>query len=103
MSASHHQNAILFNKPGLTVYAVPWQYALCGKTDRLTKPDRRPYDVADAVAYLRQCIMANGGRAIQAQRVEAWARKYNKAISAKVLAEIDTLYTSKYREHGVLF
>lgn len=103
IGASHHQNVILFNKSGLTVYAIPWEYAFCGKTDRLTKPDKRPYDTADAVAYLHQCVMQNSGRAIPAQMVEAWARKYNKAVSAKVLMEIDTLYKSKYREHGILF
>lgn len=83
MGASQRQNAILFSEPGLTVYAVPWDYALCGKTDRLTKPDRRAYDVADAVAYLRQCVKANGERAIQARWVEEWARKYNKAVQLK--------------------
>lgn len=100
--ASQRQNAVLFQEPGLTVYAVPWEYALCGKTDRLTKPDRRPYDAADAVAYLHQCIRANGGRAIQAQWVETWAQRYNKAVSVQVLTEIDTLYVSKYGEHGIL-
>ncbi|KGO68083.1 Protein of unknown function DUF2204 [Penicillium italicum] len=103
MGASHHQNAILFSKPGLTVYAVPWEYALCGKTDRLTKPNKRPYDAADAVAYLHQCVKANGERAIQAQQIETWARKYNKAVSVLVLMEIDTLYTSKHGKHGISF
>ncbi|KAJ5355837.1 hypothetical protein N7517_010446 [Penicillium concentricum] len=56
IGASHHQNAILFGKSGLTVYGVPWEYALCGKTDRLTKPNKRPYDTADAVAYLCKCV-----------------------------------------------
>jgi hypothetical protein len=103
IAASHRQNVILFSKPGLTVYAVPWEYALCGKTDRLTKPDRRSYDTADAVAYLRQCVKANGGNAIPVQSIEAWARKYTKAVSVQVLVEIDTLYKTQYRQHGILF
>lgn len=60
------------NSDSLTVYAVTWDYALCGKTDRLTKPQKPEYDVADAVAYLHQCVKANGGRQIQASQVEAW-------------------------------
>lgn len=103
MGASQRQNAVLFNEPGLTVYAVPWEYALCGKMDRLTKPDKRPYDAADAVAYLHECVKSNGGRAIQARQVEAWAQKYNKATSVKVLTEIDTLYKGKYGAHGIIF
>ncbi|KAJ5177536.1 uncharacterized protein N7500_000235 [Penicillium coprophilum] len=103
MGASHLQNAVLFSKSGLTVYAVLWEYALCGKTDRLTKPNKRPYDTADAVAYLHQCVKANGEHAIQAQQIETWARNYNKAVSATVLMEIDTLYKSKYGKHGILF
>ena len=103
MVASRRQNVINFNEPGLTVYAVPWEYAFCGKMDRLTKPDRRPYDAADAVAYLHQCVKTNGGRAIHAQWVDEWARKYDKAVTAKVLMEVDSLYQSKYGEQGILF
>lgn len=83
MGASQRQNAVLFIEPRLTVYAVPWEYALCGETDRLTKPDRRAYDAADAVAYLRQCVKANGERAIHARWIEECARKYNKAFQLK--------------------
>ena len=103
IAAARHQNAVLFSKPGLAVYAVPWEYALCGKTDRLTKPDRRPYDISDAVAYLSQCIKGNRGHAIQAREVEAWARKYNKAVSRSVLIEIDAAYRSSHGEHGIIF
>ncbi|KAJ6023494.1 uncharacterized protein N7446_013857 [Penicillium canescens] len=103
IAAARRQNAVLFSKPGLAVYAVPWEYALCGKTDRLTKSDRRPYDTSDAVAYLSQCIKGNRGRAIQAQQVEAWARKYNKAVSRSVLIEIDAAYKRSHGEHGIMF
>ncbi|KAL3479451.1 hypothetical protein BJX99DRAFT_255454 [Aspergillus californicus] len=103
MLASRQQGAILFDKPGLTVYAVPWEYALCGKIDRLTKPAKRSYDTADAVVYLHQCVNANGGDAIQAHQIEAWVGKYNKVVSVNVLREIDTVYESKYSNHGILF
>ncbi|KAL2838045.1 hypothetical protein BJX68DRAFT_249276 [Aspergillus pseudodeflectus] len=103
MYASHQQGVVLFTEPGLTVYAVPWEYALCGKTDRLTKPTKRSYDAADAVAYLHQCVIANNGHPVRVRQVEAWAKKYNKAVTEQVLRGIDTLYKTKYGKHGILF
>ncbi|KAL4953980.1 hypothetical protein BDW69DRAFT_183954 [Aspergillus filifer] len=94
---------LLLSEPGLTVYAVPWQYVLCGKIDRMTKPLKRPYDISDAVAYLHECIKGYGGRAIQAKLIEGWAAKYEKAISTDVLCEIDAAYKNKYNGHGILF
>ncbi|KAL4801961.1 hypothetical protein BDV18DRAFT_68533 [Aspergillus unguis] len=102
MHASRQQGAVLFDRPGLKVYAVPWEYALCGKTDRLTKPTKRPYDTTDAVAYLRECVNSNGN-AIEAHQIESWARRYNKAVSIDVLREIDAMYKGKYGSHGILF
>jgi hypothetical protein len=55
------------------------------------------------VAYLHQCIKGNGGRAIPAQWVEEWGKRYNKAVSVKVLTEIDNLFHSRSGEHGILF
>lgn len=101
--ASRQQGAVLFSKPGLTVYAVPWEFALCGKLDRLTKPTKRPYDTADAVAYLRQCVDANHGNAIQAEQIEAWGRKFNSTISVDVLREIDSVYKGQHGSRGILF
>lgn len=63
------QNAIISKQPGLTIYAVPWDYALCGKIDRLTKPEQRPYDAGNAVAYLHECVKASSGHAIQAHQI----------------------------------
>ena len=46
------QDVVLFRERGLTVLAAPWSYALCGKTDRMSKTDaQRPYDCRDAVAF----------------------------------------------------
>lgn len=39
MGTSHYQNVILLSKPRLTVYVVPWEYALCGKTDPADKTE----------------------------------------------------------------
>ncbi|KAL4965531.1 uncharacterized protein BDV14DRAFT_172825, partial [Aspergillus stella-maris] len=100
---SRQQGVLLFKEPGLTVYAVPWQYALCGKIDRMAKSLKHPYDISDAVAYLHECVNRYGGRAIQAKLIEGWAAKYDKAISTTVFCEIDAAYKNKYGRHGILF
>lgn len=100
---SHRQKVVLFQQPGLIVYAVPWEYAFCGKTNRLTKPERQPYDASDAAAYLHECIRANGGRAIRVHEIITWTRKYNKAVSPDVLVQIDALYRRKRGKPGIQF
>jgi hypothetical protein len=47
-------------------------------------------------------LRENGGRAIPAQWVEEWGKRYNKAVSVKVLT-IDNLFHSRFGEHGILF
>lgn len=103
IQASVQQGTIVFNRPGLLVYAVCWEYALCGKADRLGKPARREYDIGDAVAFLHQYVSENGGIAVPAEQVEAWTRKYNKAVSVSVLEEINAVYKSRYGNIGILF
>lgn len=86
IQASLQQNTIVFNRPGLLVYAVCWEYALCGKADRLGKPTRREYDIGDAVAFLHQYVSVNGGIAVRAEQVEAWTstiRRFRSALWRK--------------------
>jgi hypothetical protein len=56
------QNVVLFRHRGLTVYAAPWAYALCGKTNRMSGPREgvRSYDAHDAAAYLHEYIQLHG-------------------------------------------
>lgn len=100
--AAQRQNAVIFNKPGLKVYAVPWDYALCGKIDRLSKPDYRPYDISDAVAYLDQLVRSNGGHAVQASWVAAMAKKYGKAHSREVVGRINAAFKKTYGKDGIV-
>lgn len=41
-------------------------------------------------------VKANRWRAISAHSIERWARRFNKAVTMKVLMEIYALYYMKY-------
>lgn len=46
---AEQQNEVVFQQPGLTVFAAPWLYAPCTKLARLLEGARRkPYDSIDA-------------------------------------------------------
>ncbi|KAL6301013.1 hypothetical protein BKA93DRAFT_696654, partial [Sparassis latifolia] len=69
------QNDLVFNKPGLKVYAAPWRYALAAKLDRLAKAGARPYDMDDAVEYLAHLIQKRGS-AVKRAELKDWAGKF---------------------------
>ena len=59
------QNEVVFNAPGLTLFAAPWRYMLDTKLNRLSKQVlARPYDMSDAVGYLVRLVAKNGGDAV---------------------------------------
>lgn len=95
------QDEVVFYKRGLKVVAAPWSYALCGKMNRLVRPDQaRPYDLSDAVSYLRHYIQKHGGP-VSAARVKDWCRRYQKATSNDVIRAINDEYTRRYRTDGI--
>ncbi|KAH8689477.1 hypothetical protein BGW36DRAFT_401834 [Talaromyces proteolyticus] len=70
------QNVVLMRAPGLTVVAAPWDYSFIKKVSRITQGTGRPYDGADAVAYLHQYIIrTNGNRPITVAQVEGWGKR----------------------------
>jgi hypothetical protein len=52
---------------------------LCTKLNRLSKPGPAPYDMDDAVAYLRNVIEMQGS-SVTRQELETWIRMYHLAI-----------------------
>ena len=95
------QNEVVVEKRGLKIVAAPWNYALCGKMNRLVRPDQlRPYDLPDAVAYLRYYIRKNGGP-VPAARIKAWCRSYQKDTSNEVIRSINREYKRLYRTDGI--
>lgn len=96
-----HQNEVVFYKKGLRVIAAPWNYAFCGKMNRLVRPDQaRAYDLPDAVSYLRRYIEQHGGP-VPAAVIRDWCRRYQKDTSDDVLKLIGSEYRKRYHTNGI--
>ncbi len=98
------QNDVVFNAPGLTVYAAPWRYALCAKLDRLSKTGARPYDMSDAVDYLDRLIGKRGGRqAVEKSELSAWADEFKFTVpSDDLIKRLGDEYKKKYGGVGIV-
>jgi len=96
------QKDIIFSKPGLTVYAAPWRYAITTKLDRLSKTGHRDYDLPDAVVYLHKIITGRGGRAVRGEELKAWAVEFKcTAPSDQLIAQLGAAYRQKYGSNGI--
>ncbi|KAI9760321.1 MAG: hypothetical protein M4579_001725 [Chaenotheca gracillima] len=98
---AREQNEVVFGQPGLVVLAAPWRYALCGKIDRLSKRERRPYDLRDAATYLNRYIGRHGVRTVPAAQIRQWCARYDKMFSESVVRELDVEFYRMYRKKGV--
>ncbi|KAI4127890.1 MAG: hypothetical protein LQ341_006742 [Variospora aurantia] len=95
------QDQVVFYKKGLKLVAAPWNYAFCGKMNRLVRPDQvRQYDLSDAVSYLRNHIRKHGGPVPRA-RVTEWCRRYQKDTNDNVMRAINNEYRRRYRANGI--
>lgn len=95
------QNEIVFQEPGLTVHAAPWEYALSAKLDRMHKPNRRSYDLDDATIYLRRYIEKHTVPGVSINDVREWAARYGTRATDAVVREIDVHYHEQYRHGGI--
>ncbi|KAI1409319.1 hypothetical protein F5Y13DRAFT_92260 [Hypoxylon sp. FL1857] len=92
------QGEVIFQQPGLTVLAAPWNYAFCCKIDRLagggiTGP--RSYDFDDALQYLSRYLQRHGVRQLQKATVQAWFVRYSLRWTPQVeeaMARINQSY-----------
>lgn len=60
---AYQQADVVLRQPGLTVLAGPCYYAFCCKVDRIAGGGlhpARPYDLADAITYLRAYLRKSG-------------------------------------------
>ncbi|KAF8335375.1 uncharacterized protein EI90DRAFT_3152992 [Cantharellus anzutake] len=98
------QNDVVFNAPGLKVYAAPWRYALGAKLDRLSKTGARPYDMSDAVDYLDRLIRKRGGQApVKRSELKAWANEFKfTAPSDDLINRLGDEYKKKYGKAGIM-
>ncbi|KAF1985543.1 hypothetical protein K402DRAFT_103628 [Aulographum hederae CBS 113979] len=99
------QQIVVFRQPGLTLLAAPWGYAFGAKVQRLvTRSEQaRPYDLDDAVSYLRQLVQRNEGRPATLQQLEDCARRYHQTTDARYLLEsVNGAYERMYRSPGIV-
>ena len=95
------QNEVVFARRGLKMVVAPWNYALCGKMNRLVRPGQaRPYDVTDAASYLHCYILRNGGP-VSAARVKRWCQEYQKDTSDDVIRAVKKEYRRLYERDGI--
>lgn len=98
------QNAIVFQRQGLTVLAAPWMYACCAKIERLGNPSqRRSYDAADAATYLRKFLQFNRLSAARYQSLVDHALRYRTSISVDVCQRVNDQYRGLYNADGIVF
>lgn len=95
------QNEVVFARKGLKLVVAPWNYALCGKMNRLARPDQiRPYDVIDAASYLHHHILRNGGP-VSAARIKRWCQEYQKDTSDDIIRTVKKEYRRLYKTDGI--
>lgn len=94
--AALEQRTIIFKRGGLTVYAAPWAYAFCGKLNRLSDENPRPYDLEDAVVYLHEYLRGTGHQTVSARLVREWCQRFNKKMTDELLQRVDKAYRKKY-------
>jgi hypothetical protein len=99
------QNAVVYNQPGLTVLAAPWEYAFSGKISRLLKggDQVRPYDVSDAVHYLDIYIKQGSGQPVPVTTIEGWAKRFGHTTKRSyLLNEVNAKYKAQYKGTGIV-
>lgn len=97
------QRDIVFQQPGLTIYAAPWNYAFVTKVGRITYGTGRTYDWDDAIVYLHQHIRRHGHTPVPVSQIRRWGAEYRRNTPDEILRQIDERYYRQYRQHGVDF
>ncbi|KPM37977.1 hypothetical protein AK830_g8600 [Neonectria ditissima] len=94
--AARQQNVKVFDGPGLTIYAAPWEFAFSSKICRLLKgaDEFRSYDLADAVSFIHEFILNHGNEPVAVDTALGWARHYTYRTNPHVLL---TLVNEEYR------
>jgi len=97
------QDERVFQRPGLTLLAAPWNYAFCAKIARILTGEVRPYDLTDAATYLHRYIQRNGGRPVQVGQIEGWAQRFGRSTDrAYLIREVNAEYRRLYRHEGIV-
>ncbi|KAG5988237.1 hypothetical protein E4U54_004722 [Claviceps lovelessii] len=96
------QREIIFEEPGLTVLAAPWNYAFCCKVDRIARSGHGDaYDLDDAMHYLARYLrpFKQDLDQIPRDKIRAWFVRYSlewTASTDEALDRISERYTTYF-------
>ncbi len=90
------QNEIVFNAPGLTLYAAPYSYAIVAKLNRIAGQGARSHDLGDVVAYLRRYLSLRNESHITMRQIESWCREYRSSCSGLILHNVIEAVSQEY-------
>ena len=97
------RNVVVFQMPGLTLLAAPWEYAFTAKLSRIASGTQvRAYDQDDAVAYLNQIILGRSNQPVRRTSIERWAMRYNHTVTGKPLRSVNQAYRALYLQDGIV-
>lgn len=99
---------IVFQAPGLKLFAAPWEYALCSKLDCMKRVAEKKVEVGgrrdedDAIAYLNQIIIRRTRRApVTRETIGRWMAQYDLQYWDQGVTEIAELYMKVYQRPGI--
>ncbi|KFY97573.1 hypothetical protein V498_01995 [Pseudogymnoascus sp. VKM F-4517 (FW-2822)] len=98
---SMQQNDIVFCSEGLTVLAPRWSYAFMVCVDRLSRGVGGPYDMGNAVLYLRQYIKTGKHKLIPILGIMKWGEGYDLRVSLEVLRVVKKQYLGHYGKEAI--
>lgn len=100
------QHEIVFQAPGLTLLAAPWEFLFCTKLHRLSGrgvSTATSYDQEDAVHYLERYISLQSTAAVPQRTVRFWFRQYLldwTTETEELLPGVNSMYQSTFHvEH----
>lgn len=99
--AAVEQGAKVYDRGGLTVYAGPWPYALCGKLNRLSDADSRTYDLADATVYLHEYFRTSRRSNVGVRQIQKWCNQFSQKTTEGVLRRLDEAYYQTYDRRAI--
>jgi hypothetical protein len=100
--AAEEQDKVVFDAPGLTALAAPWNYAFVKKVNRIAEGKGRPYDMHDALSYLHEYICCHRGHPVHVMQIRRWGIVYLADVPDDVLEEVDQKHVEAYRRHGIV-
>ena len=96
---SINQNVVVFEKPGLKVFAASWKYSFASELSRLHLNG----DAKEAVTYLRQHISLHQGEQVPFELIREWLGELKKAPQKPVIEYVNRQYRVVHRKDGVSF